>query len=85
MIHVGDQLMCIYFLGLGQGWNLTKIGDELEYQFINQGHRSDYYKFDYYIDGTTSAMFNRYMRLNQSFGFSDNGINFNSEVKQLSS
>ena len=60
----------LIFLGLGQGWNISKIGDNVEYQFINLGHRSDYYKFNFYIGGTTSVSV-RDTILTQNFGFTD--------------
>ena len=63
-------------LGLGDGWKVARINDSTEYMFINQFHRSDYYnRMRYYVGGrTTSPPLMETIRLNQTFGFSENGI-----------
>ena len=42
--------------------------------FINQGHLSDYYQFNYFIGGTTDMIPSQDIRLNQTYGFSENDI-----------
>ena len=66
--------MCFSFLGIDQGWDIAKIDDNVEYNFINQAHVSDYYQTNYFIGGRTNMENNNRNRLTQKFGFSDNGI-----------
>ena len=62
--------------GLGEGWDVAKIEDEFEYNFINQAHLSDYNQRHYFIAGRTDVLptsSTNPMILEQRYGFSETG------------
>ena len=64
----------VFIIGLGNGWNVARINDNIEYLFVNQAHLADYYRRSYFVGGTTASPDNDDIRLNQTFGFSDNSM-----------
>ena len=60
--------------GLGNGWDIARINNNVEYMFINQTHISDYYQLRYFIGGGTDDHPSDTVKLSQNFGFSDNGM-----------